>query len=148
MGCWDELCLICGLCPGGGPGTLFGDLEEILSTIMEGLEHMDLELDLNGDQLREEIRKVLLLFDEKDEDDDEDDDDDEDEDDHESDDEGDNEGDNEDDHDNDDSEYTLYERAVMNGSITSASYFPLRSEEEWVRRENRPFAPAILVCES
>ncbi|PVG01681.1 hypothetical protein CPB86DRAFT_83551 [Serendipita vermifera] len=63
MGCWDELCLICGLCPGGGPSMLFVDLERTLDRIMEGLEEQDLDLDLDDDQLREEIRKVLLLFD-------------------------------------------------------------------------------------
>ncbi|PVG01671.1 hypothetical protein CPB86DRAFT_812300 [Serendipita vermifera] len=68
MGCWDELCLICGLRPGGGPDALFGDLDECVEMILNSLKEQKLKLRLNKKQARAEIRKVLKLFDAEDED--------------------------------------------------------------------------------
>ncbi|CAG8701893.1 15292_t:CDS:2, partial [Acaulospora colombiana] len=64
MGLWDELCLICGLSLGGGPGSMFADggLEHCLDAIMESLEKQGLSLDISQDQLRDELRRILLLF--------------------------------------------------------------------------------------
>jgi hypothetical protein len=94
MGLWDELCLISGLCPGGGPHLLFGDLESCLERIFEGLQKQKLELNLNENQLRDELQKILLLFRHEDYRDD-----------------------------------TDYERAIVEGSLTSPYYFPFRSEK-------------------
>jgi hypothetical protein len=66
MGCWDELCLICGLRPGGGPDILFDDLDEWLDTIINNLLEQKLSLNIDEDELREEIRKLLLMFDAED----------------------------------------------------------------------------------
>jgi hypothetical protein len=63
MGCWDEVCLICGLCPGGGPDRLFSDLDEMLDEIIKNLQEQDLDLDLDENGLREEIRNLLMMFD-------------------------------------------------------------------------------------
>jgi hypothetical protein len=62
MGLWDELCLICGLAQGGGPGRLFGILEDCLEKIIEDIRKQKLELNLTENQLRDEIQKILLLF--------------------------------------------------------------------------------------
>jgi hypothetical protein len=62
MGDWDELCLICGLTPGGGPDILFDDLDEWTDGIVYDLQELGLDLDLNEDELRQKIRKLLLMF--------------------------------------------------------------------------------------
>lgn len=63
MACWDELCLICGLRPEGGPRILFEDLDASLKMIIRSLEEQDIELKPSREQVIEDIRKVLLLFD-------------------------------------------------------------------------------------
>ncbi|PVF91195.1 hypothetical protein CPB86DRAFT_878641 [Serendipita vermifera] len=62
MGSWDELCLICGLRPGGGPRMLYGDLWACLNMIIHSLEEQKLDLTLSKEELVEHIRKILLLF--------------------------------------------------------------------------------------
>jgi hypothetical protein len=59
---WDELCLICGLGPGGGPRNLFGNIERCLDTLVRHLQDMKLDLNLSEQEIREEIRTVLSLF--------------------------------------------------------------------------------------
>jgi hypothetical protein len=72
MGCWDELCLIRGLRPGGGPGSLFGgDLDGMLDQIVQDLVKQGLEIDLDENGLREEIRNLLKMFDTGEDDDEE-----------------------------------------------------------------------------
>jgi hypothetical protein len=60
MGGWDEICLICGLSPNGGPKLLFYDLEECLSMLIEYIQGSHHEFE--NKELREEIRDLLLLF--------------------------------------------------------------------------------------
>ncbi|PVG01673.1 hypothetical protein CPB86DRAFT_871077 [Serendipita vermifera] len=62
MGSWDELCLICGLRPGGGPRALYGDLWACLNMIIQSLEEQKFDLTLSKEELLEHIRKILLLF--------------------------------------------------------------------------------------
>jgi hypothetical protein len=62
MGDWDELCLICGLVPGGGPRILFDYLDESTDGIVYDLQELELDLDLDEDELRQEIRRLLLMF--------------------------------------------------------------------------------------
>jgi hypothetical protein len=59
---WDELCLICGLGPGGGPRNLFGNIERCLDTLVRHLQDMKLDLKLSQQEMREDIRSVLSLF--------------------------------------------------------------------------------------
>jgi hypothetical protein len=63
MGVWEEICIICGLVPGGGPNWLYGDLERCLEKLIKDIQEQDIELDLDENQLRDEIRRVLLFFD-------------------------------------------------------------------------------------
>jgi hypothetical protein len=62
MGSWSEICLICGLTPGGGPKSLWCQMEDCLDDIIAALRKQEIESELNEDQLREEIREILLLF--------------------------------------------------------------------------------------
>jgi hypothetical protein len=62
MGSWDEICLICGIRPGGGPDTPYGNLETFLAKLLQDLRGQNLNLDLDEDQLTKEIRDILLLF--------------------------------------------------------------------------------------
>jgi hypothetical protein len=62
MGSWSEICLICGLIPGGGPKSLWCEMDECLDDIIAALRKQEIESGLNEDQLRGEIREVLLLF--------------------------------------------------------------------------------------
>jgi hypothetical protein len=62
MGSWDEICLICGIRPGGGPDTLYRNLETFLAKLLQNLQGQNLNLDLDEDQLTKEIRDILLLF--------------------------------------------------------------------------------------
>lgn len=66
MGGWSELCLICGLTPGGGPKGLFYSAEDCLEEVTKALEAQNVDLGLNIDQIREEIMKVLPLFEQED----------------------------------------------------------------------------------
>ncbi|PVG01674.1 hypothetical protein CPB86DRAFT_83415 [Serendipita vermifera] len=60
---WEELCLISGLRAGGGPGLLFGtDVEGTLNMIIKSLKSQELDLNLGKKRLRDEIGKVLQLF--------------------------------------------------------------------------------------
>jgi hypothetical protein len=63
MGGRHELCLICGLCPGGGPITFLGNLDDVLYDIIKDIQEQDLDLGLNESELREEIRNLLAMFD-------------------------------------------------------------------------------------
>ncbi|PVF91194.1 hypothetical protein CPB86DRAFT_792216, partial [Serendipita vermifera] len=58
----EELCLICGLREGGGPWGLFWDGEECLDMIIKDIEEQKLNITLSREELREEIRNLLLLF--------------------------------------------------------------------------------------
>ncbi|PVG01676.1 hypothetical protein CPB86DRAFT_823596 [Serendipita vermifera] len=51
MACWDELCLICGLRPEGGPRILFEDLDASLKMIIRSLEEQDIELKPSREQI-------------------------------------------------------------------------------------------------
>jgi hypothetical protein len=59
---WDELCLICGICPDGGPRKLFYDLEETLEKIIKDIQEQNLSLNIDEKELREEFRNLLVLF--------------------------------------------------------------------------------------
>jgi hypothetical protein len=65
MGVWEEMCIICGLVPGGGPRMLYCDLERSLEKLTKNIQGQNLQLDLDENQLRDELRKVLLFFDPK-----------------------------------------------------------------------------------
>jgi hypothetical protein len=60
MGCWDELCVVSGIRPGGGPKALIyhGDLEEVASAIAEEVDASD-ETHLTLSQLRSIITEAL-----------------------------------------------------------------------------------------
>jgi hypothetical protein len=63
MDYWDELCPICGMCPGGGPDHLYVEsAEECIVDIMENIQSQQLNLDLDEDQLRDELEKIVPLF--------------------------------------------------------------------------------------
>jgi hypothetical protein len=62
MGSWDEICLICGIRPGGGPDTLYSNLETFLAMLLQDLQGQNLRLNLDEDQVIKGIRDVLLLF--------------------------------------------------------------------------------------
>ncbi|CAG8648542.1 4255_t:CDS:10, partial [Acaulospora colombiana] len=64
MGCWDELCLICGLRPGGGPRLLCGELEKCLDMIIQSLEKQKIKIESyeDDDELIEDIKRILSLF--------------------------------------------------------------------------------------
>ncbi|PVG01677.1 hypothetical protein CPB86DRAFT_83410 [Serendipita vermifera] len=60
---WEELCFLCGLRAGGGPGRLFdGPLKRPLNKIIESLKAQKLELGLSEEQMRKEVEKALQLF--------------------------------------------------------------------------------------
>ncbi|CAG8648525.1 4254_t:CDS:2, partial [Acaulospora colombiana] len=65
MGCWDELCLICGLRPGGGPTSLFVDRDACLNMIADSLKEQKIKYRLRKKDILEELRKLLKLFDDE-----------------------------------------------------------------------------------
>jgi hypothetical protein len=62
VGCWDELCLISGLCPGGGPGRLFHDLDDCLDMIMKDLRDRKVVSEHEDGEIRADLRRILLWF--------------------------------------------------------------------------------------
>jgi hypothetical protein len=63
MARWDEICLICALRPDGGPRQLYNILSDWLDKIPYYIQRTQPDLDLDEDELCEEIRRLLLMFD-------------------------------------------------------------------------------------
>lgn len=62
MGGWDELCLICGVKPGGGPIELFPDFGEPVNKLVGHVQQSNLDLNLDQAQLWEEIENLVLML--------------------------------------------------------------------------------------